>query len=320
MRKLNVYGPSLIVLGTAILVLVVGPSAVWKLTYAQTKARIIQAGERLDENPVLQHLNQAYRDLATLVEPSVVHISTERTVPDGRGRDRIVGSAGSGWIYDEVGHIVTNYHVVEGAERIEVQLHSGEIRQAQIAGFDQFTDIAVIKIAPGHLHPALRADPQAVGHHARQEMPGTVVHVRDPARHGAPAPGCVHALGRLLEPARRALGAAHQDLREAGVDHLDLLVRVAAVQQVRLVQEVAALGVQAHGLDALARHQHLLDPGPRLLRGVTLDDPIELDPGRYLRAVPACEVGARGVTQLALLQGHRQRHHHRRSRRRTERR
>src|SRR5262245_36422149 len=122
MKRLSAYGPSLIVLLTVIVVLKAGPSAVWQLTYAHDKARIVQAAEGLERNPILQQINQAYRDLAALVSPSVVHISTERIVRDRLGQVRPGGFAGSGWIYDEDGHIVTNYHVVEKAERIEVQL------------------------------------------------------------------------------------------------------------------------------------------------------------------------------------------------------
>jgi len=158
MRKLSSYGPGLIVLGTAVVVLLAGPSAVWRLTYAQSRARIIQARESLEANPILEQLNQAYRDIATLVEPSVVHISTERTLRQEWGRERVVGSSGSGWIYDDDGHIVTNYHVVEDAERIEVQLSTGRDREAELVGFDELTDIAVIKIRPGQLSPALRAE------------------------------------------------------------------------------------------------------------------------------------------------------------------
>ncbi|MHC4100299.1 MAG: trypsin-like peptidase domain-containing protein [Planctomycetota bacterium] len=167
MRKLSSYGPGLIVLGTAIVVLLAGPSAVWRLTYAQSRARIIQAGESLEANPILEQLNQAYRDLATLVEPSVVHISAERTVRTRFGREEVVGSSGSGWVYDDEGHIVTNYHVVEDAERIEVQLSTGRDREAELVGFDEFTDIAVIKIPPGQLSPALRAEPEQDGSYLR---------------------------------------------------------------------------------------------------------------------------------------------------------
>ncbi len=163
MRKLNSYTPSLIVLGTAIVVLLAGPSAVWHLTYAQTRARIIQASEALNHNPILDQLSQAYRDVVTLVEPSVVHISTERTISNRLGSDRHISSSGSGWIYDDEGYIVTNYHVIEDAEQIDVQLHTGRIREAKIIGYDQFTDIAVIKIEPGLLFPAVRAEPDDLG-------------------------------------------------------------------------------------------------------------------------------------------------------------
>jgi serine protease Do len=157
MRKLSTYGPGLIVLGTAAAVLLAGPSAVWRLTDAHTNSRIIQARDSLEANPILEQLNQAYRDIAAMVEPSVVHVSTERVVVNEWGPERIVASTGSGWVYDKEGHIVTNYHVIEDAERIDVQLHTGRMREGEVVGFDQLTDIAVIKIPTGGLFPAHRA-------------------------------------------------------------------------------------------------------------------------------------------------------------------
>ncbi len=134
MRKLHSYGPSLIVLATALAVLLGGPLAVQRLTEANTKARIIQASRSLAQNSVLEELNQAYRDIATIVEPSVVHISTEQTSRDRWGNRQQSTSSGSGWIYDNEGHIVTNYHVVKDADRIQVQLHNGLLREAELVG------------------------------------------------------------------------------------------------------------------------------------------------------------------------------------------
>lgn len=160
MRKFTVYGPSIIVITTVFVVLLAGPKAVRHLTHAQTQARVTLASTRLaDESNILQHINQAYRDIATAVEPSVVHISAQRFAEGQRASGTSALSAGSGWIYDEQGHIVTNHHVVEDAARIDVQLYDGEIRPATIVGFDRSTDIAVIKIEPGRLNPARRADP-----------------------------------------------------------------------------------------------------------------------------------------------------------------
>ena len=90
--------------------------------------------------------------------PLVVHISTEQTTRDRAGNRLHSTSSGSGWIYDNEGHIVTNYHVVKDADRIEVQLHTGLLREAQLVGVDQFTDIAVIKVSSARLHPAALAE------------------------------------------------------------------------------------------------------------------------------------------------------------------
>ncbi len=54
--------------------------------------------------------------------------------------------SGSGWVYDKNGHIVTNYHVIEESDRIEVTLYDGEKSDAQVIGVDTKNDIAVLKI------------------------------------------------------------------------------------------------------------------------------------------------------------------------------
>ncbi len=154
-NKLSGYGPSLIVLATAMLVLFAGPSAVKKLTYERTHAQIKLASNRLTSGDnILEQINEAYRDIALRVEPSVVHISVRQAVLGHRGAMTTAVSSGSGWVYDELGHVVTNYHVVRDAERIEVQLDTGELRDADVVGFDDTTDIAVLQIDPGRLHPA----------------------------------------------------------------------------------------------------------------------------------------------------------------------
>lgn len=158
MRRISAYGPSVVVLFTAVVVLIVGPHAVRVLTDAQTEARIIRASSRLtDHAAILDQLNQAYQDIATVVEPSVVHISAQRE----RSNDFPPGprlSTGSGWVWDELGHVVTNYHVIEGANIIDVQLYNGTTRRASVVGVDELTDIAVLHIESGGLFPAQSVD------------------------------------------------------------------------------------------------------------------------------------------------------------------
>ncbi|MBA7486665.1 hypothetical protein ES707_22226 [subsurface metagenome] len=55
---------------------------------------------------------------------------------------------GSGFVYDAKGHIITNYHVIEGAETIQVSFLDGNISSASVVGMDIYSDIAVIKVDP----------------------------------------------------------------------------------------------------------------------------------------------------------------------------
>lgn len=55
---------------------------------------------------------------------------------------------GSGFIIDGKGNIVTNHHVIKGATDIDVQLYNGKKFKAEIVGYDEATDLAVIKISP----------------------------------------------------------------------------------------------------------------------------------------------------------------------------
>ncbi|MEM3097044.1 MAG: trypsin-like peptidase domain-containing protein, partial [Nitrososphaerota archaeon] len=81
----------------------------------------------------------SYGSLYESVKNSVVMI---------RVRSSAGGGIGSGFVYDERGHIITNNHVVQGADSIKVVFLDGEVYDASLKGSDVDSDIAVIKIDP----------------------------------------------------------------------------------------------------------------------------------------------------------------------------
>ncbi|MCA1688154.1 MAG: trypsin-like peptidase domain-containing protein [Actinobacteria bacterium] len=74
-------------------------------------------------------------------------------------------AGGSGFVLDEQGHIITNQHVVEGAEKISVEFAGGVREEAEIVGEDPSTDVAVVKVdaAEGLLVPLTLGDSSTVG-------------------------------------------------------------------------------------------------------------------------------------------------------------
>jgi serine protease Do len=96
----------------------------------------------------------SFADLTDTVKHSVVAIDTQ-TVISRRYIQRTVQGAGSGWIIDESGIIVTNNHVIEGAQTITVELENGKTYTPVSIKTDPNSDIAILKINAGKL-PALK--------------------------------------------------------------------------------------------------------------------------------------------------------------------
>lgn len=89
------------------------------------------------------------------VSPSVVHITSRVIARDFWGGWRPSEGAGSGFVIDREGHIVTNHHVIERAETIEVTLLDETVVEAQVVGVDPLSDLAVLRVDvdPDALHP-----------------------------------------------------------------------------------------------------------------------------------------------------------------------
>jgi putative serine protease PepD len=99
---------------------------------------------------------------------SVVEISVSSTSSNGPfGEPQTQSALGSGFIYDDQGHIVTNAHVVDGAQSVAVRFWDGSTHDATVVGIDPSTDLAVIKVdAPSSLLvplPLGESDAVAVG-------------------------------------------------------------------------------------------------------------------------------------------------------------
>ena len=102
---------------------------------------------------------------------------------------------GSGFVIDEEGHIITNNHVVEGAESVVVTFHDGVQAPAEIIGSDQNTDLAVLKVDPRGL--ALR--PLTFGDIDDLEVGDRLLVIGNPfGNANTLTTGIVSALGRLI--------------------------------------------------------------------------------------------------------------------------
>jgi len=100
--------------------------------------------------------------IAEKVSPSIVAISLKTRTRDFFGRVFEGQGTGSGIIIDKQGHIVTNNHVVEGADDIIVILHDGKELEATLIGRDSQTDLAVIKVDSDNLTVAELGDSSAL--------------------------------------------------------------------------------------------------------------------------------------------------------------
>lgn len=85
-------------------------------------------------------------DIFNAAAPSVVYIFTEKAISGLFRHNSTTQGAGSGFLWDQYGHIVTNFHVIEGARRIKVRLENGEAVEAAYVGGSPGHDLAVIRL------------------------------------------------------------------------------------------------------------------------------------------------------------------------------
>lgn len=148
-------------------------------------------------SPDLVSLQDALTSIYQRVSPAVVYILIDS--PTG-------GASGSGFIISTSGDIVTNYHVVEGATRIEVDFNNGFKTRAEVIGTDLDSDIAVLRVQemPEGITPLVFGD-------SDQVLPGqVVVAIGNPfGLTGTMTLGIVSAKGRTLDSLRESDGGSY---------------------------------------------------------------------------------------------------------------
>ncbi len=213
---------SLYVLLTAVVVLSVvlmgwGFAAVPSLALQAKSAPTISTPTPVPDLPpgsgVLEE-EQLLMALYRQVNPSVVNITTVRRMtrsyfpdfPEIPGFPSFPGmpeeyyyqqGEGSGFVWDEQGHIVTNNHVVEGADTVEVTFWDNTIVEAKVVGTDPDSDLAVIRVDPDEVE--LR--PVTLGDSDSLEVGQFAIAIGNPfGQEGTMTRGIISALGRTFRP------------------------------------------------------------------------------------------------------------------------
>jgi S1-C subfamily serine protease len=154
-----------------------------------TAAPIVVSSQSLSQQDTLMSLYQN-------VSPGIVSIQ----VLTDQG-----GSLGSGFVFDNQGHIVTNFHVVEGEKKIEVDFTSGFKAYGKLVGTDLDSDLAVIKVDA----PASELRPLKLGDSSQLKVGQSVVAIGNPfGLNGTMTLGIVSALGRTLPSAHASPGGS----------------------------------------------------------------------------------------------------------------
>ncbi|ADB17912.1 2-alkenal reductase [Pirellula staleyi DSM 6068] len=145
----------MVLLAVSYLVPFIAENTQYAITRGKQRAEYDFAKQHLAGDPLAQ-MSQAYQMVSQRVSPSVVHINTIASGSDvylptlslqSPSRSRMPAEGqGSGFIVDAGGYVVTNYHVIRDAQRIQVALSDGRRVEGQIIGYDKETDLAVLKI------------------------------------------------------------------------------------------------------------------------------------------------------------------------------
>lgn len=170
-------------------------------------AEPLPAVTNTQQTPFDQDLQAKLIDIYMRINPSVVHIF----VFDEIENTSLPLGTGSGFVFDDEGHIVTNNHVVTEGDRFEVVFVNGARRNADFVGSDVDSDLGVIKVdsLPADVKPISLSDSREL--HVGQ----FVIAIGNPfGEAGSMSVGIVSGLGRTLESQRIAEGGGRYSLPE----------------------------------------------------------------------------------------------------------
>jgi len=179
------------VIGAAIVVVIF--AALFVSSPVSLKPDIVSSNENTPR--ALAEISPIYSKLSLIEifeksEPGVVRVNVQRA----EGADTPTG-VGSGFVFDKRGHIITNAHVVNDAKKVVITFLDGRSYNAEIVGYDIFTDIAVIKVNAdlSLLHPI------TLGDSSNLKVGESIAAIGNPfGLSGSMTAGIVSQIGRLL--------------------------------------------------------------------------------------------------------------------------
>jgi S1-C subfamily serine protease len=179
---------------------------------SQAVARMEAAPRTVTPRGPLLAEEQAIIDRFKEARPSVVYITSIAYRQDWFSLDvqAVPTGTGSGFVWDEQGHVVTNYHVIEGAQELEVTLSDHSTHKAEVVGIAPEKDLAVLRLVT---HPA-KLRPIPLGTSADLQVGQRVLAIGNPfGLDQTLTTGVVSALGREIQSAtrRRVSGVIQTD-------------------------------------------------------------------------------------------------------------
>jgi S1-C subfamily serine protease len=183
-----------IVSAVAALAIVAGTGAATYAAVACSERTVVQ--EVVSAAPAASTTSLSVGDIYEQAHAGVVEITVTTQASQGTFGSGSQQATGSGFVYDEEGHIVTNQHVVEGADTVSVRFSNGEIYEATVVGTDPSTDLAVLDVDA----PASLLVPLELGDSSELSVGDGVVAIGSPfGLEDTVTVGIVSALGRQME-------------------------------------------------------------------------------------------------------------------------